>query len=407
MSGGRHEGFSYPAALGRADRDVLQIGVVARQTPCDGHGLRIVRVHAAGARQGELGEFVGVGSLELGQSPVLQNLGGQRVVLGQFLQHFFIGAARAGGGLLDDGQAQLVEEDLAELLGAGEVERLAGDDVGLLLQRDDALAEFVALRGQRGRVDQNTVAFDAVERLTAGHLQLVDEFQLLVGLQLRPQRQVHVQCLVAVLARVLSRLGHIDLRKRNLVRTLAAQVFIVDALPAQVALRQTGQPMRLVHFQHIALQHGVVRVALNLDAVVGKHMAVVLHMLAKLLAAAVFQPGFEPCDHFVERQLHRCIGAAVAQRNVSCFAGLHTEADAHDLGAHFVERSGLGVDGHEVGRLHTGEPVVKQRPVQDGVVLQVGGLRGAAQVGFVEQSRRSIGGAGLVLLDQLGRHIVL
>jgi hypothetical protein len=49
---------------------------------------------------------------------VLQQLGGQRVVLGQLFQHFFVGAARAGGGLLDHGQAQLVEEDFAQLLGA-------------------------------------------------------------------------------------------------------------------------------------------------------------------------------------------------------------------------------------------------------------------------------------------------
>ena len=46
--------------------------------------------------------------------------------------------------------------------------------------------------------------------------------------------------------------------------------------------------MRLVHFQHIALQHGVVREALYFDAVVGQHMAVVFHMLPQLQFLGVF-----------------------------------------------------------------------------------------------------------------------
>jgi hypothetical protein len=66
------------------------------------------------------------------------------------------------------------------------------------------------------------------------------------------------------------------------VRALAAQVFVADAGAAQVALGQAGQAVGLVHFQHVALQHGVVRIALHLDAVVGEHMAVVLDVLAQL-----------------------------------------------------------------------------------------------------------------------------
>ena len=171
----------------------------------------------------ELGQLVGVGALELGQAAVLQQLGRQRVVFGQLFQHLFVGAARAGGGLLDHRHAQLVEEDLAQLLGRAQVEGLAGDLVGLLLQRVDALAHFVALFGQGGRVDQHAIALDAVQRLAAGDFQLVDEAQLVVGLQLGPQDPVHVQRLVAVFTGILGRLGHVDLGKRDLVRTFAAQ----------------------------------------------------------------------------------------------------------------------------------------------------------------------------------------
>jgi len=47
------------------------------------------------------------------------------------MRRFFVRAARAGGGFLHHRQAQLVKEDLAELLGAAQVELLAGDLVGL------------------------------------------------------------------------------------------------------------------------------------------------------------------------------------------------------------------------------------------------------------------------------------
>ena len=68
---------------------------------------------------------------------------------------------------------------------------------------------------------------------------------------------------------------------------LTAQVFVVDAAASQVALGQAGQAMRLVHFEHVALQHGVVGIALDLDAMVRKHMAIVFDVLAQLLFSAV------------------------------------------------------------------------------------------------------------------------
>ncbi len=91
--------------------------------------------------------------------------------------------------------------------------------------------------------------------------------------KLRPQRAVHVQGLVGVFAAVGRGLVHGHLGKRDLVLALAAQVFVADAGAVHVAQRQAGQVVRAVHFQHIALQHGVVRIAAHGDAVVGKHVA--------------------------------------------------------------------------------------------------------------------------------------
>ena len=128
--------------------------------------------------------------------------------------------------------------------------------------------------------------------------------------------------------------------------------------------------MRLVHLQHIALQHGVVRVALHLDAVVGEHVAVVLDVLAELLSAAIFQPRLELRQHRLNGQLVGRIGIAVGERNVGRLAGRDAEAQAHDLGAHFVERRGFGVQRHQFSRLYFRQPRVEGFPGQDGVVLQ-------------------------------------
>ena len=99
-------------------------------------------------------------------------------------------------------------------------------------------------------------------------------------LQLRPQRQVDVQGLIGVFARIFGGFGNIHLVKADLMGAFATQIFKTDAAAPQMALGQAGQSVRLVHFEHIALQHGVVRVALHFNAVVGKHMAVVFDVLA-------------------------------------------------------------------------------------------------------------------------------
>ncbi|MCY1529864.1 hypothetical protein D9M68_650320 [compost metagenome] len=145
---------------------------------------------------------------------------------------------------------------------------------------------------------------------------------------------------------------------------------------------------------------------------VGEHVAVVLHVLAELGVLRVFQPGLELGQHLVERQLLGRVGSTVAQRDVGRRAGRHTEADAHDLGAHLVERGGFGVHRHQVGREHALQPGVEQIPGQDGVVGQVGGALGAAaQVGLVEQAWRAIAGLalglGLVFLEHFRWHVVL
>ena len=95
----------------------MQIRVVARQTARHRHRLRVMGVYPPCAGIGQLRQFVGVGAFEFGQRAVFQNFGGQRVILGEFFQHLFVSASGPCGCFFDDGQAEFVKEDFAELFG--------------------------------------------------------------------------------------------------------------------------------------------------------------------------------------------------------------------------------------------------------------------------------------------------
>ena len=251
---------------------------------------------------------------------MLQDLGRQREVLGQLLQHLLVGAGRAGGGLLDHRQAELDEEDLADLLRTAQVERLAGQLMGLAFELHDALAQFMALRRQRGRVDQHAIALDPVQRLAAGDLEFVDEQQLRVATAGAATSVVHVQRLVGVLAGVFGGAGDVDLVEPDLVRTLAAQVLVLDAGAAQVAFGQAGQPVRPVHLEHITLQHGVVPIPCTSMPWLANTWRSYLTCWPSLWLP-VLQPGLEPRQHLVARQLVRRAGVVVGQRHIRRLAG--------------------------------------------------------------------------------------
>jgi hypothetical protein len=148
------------AALLRPHRDVLQVGVGAAEPSRGRHGLVEVRVHFARFGVHQRRQGVNVRVFQLGQLPVLEKLGRQRMVFGQRLQHFLIGG-RPRLGALDDGKLQLVEQDGAQLLGRVDVERLAGQGVNFLGQPLD-------LGVQLGGKGAQVVDVDA----DAGHLHL-------------------------------------------------------------------------------------------------------------------------------------------------------------------------------------------------------------------------------------------
>ena len=195
----------------------------------------------------------------------------------------------------------------------------------------------MALRGQGRCVNQHAMAFNAVERFAALHFQLIDEMQFVVGLQQWPQSLVHRPGEICILTGVMCSLGNVDLRKRNLVHTLATQVLVRQPLATQMSQGQTFQTVGLVHLQHITLQHGVVHITLHFNPVVGKHMTVVFHVLTQFVFAAVFQPGLELLQDILQRQLRGRVCGVVRQWYVSRMPASHAQTDAHQLRLHLSQ----------------------------------------------------------------------
>ena len=148
------ESFADAAAFGGAHRDVLQIGIVRGQPAGHRHRLRIVGVHAAGARIDHLRQLVGIGGFQLGQAAIVQ----QRPAAADSPRPAWPAlprrwTARRSAVFLTTGKLQLVEQDFAQLLGRIQVERLARQFVGRCSSSSMLCAESHGLRGQHVGVD--------------------------------------------------------------------------------------------------------------------------------------------------------------------------------------------------------------------------------------------------------------
>ena len=113
------EGAADLAAVLGADRDVLQVRIGRRQPPGRGRGERVVGVHAVRRRIDEARQRVGIGRFQLRHLPPVENLLRQLVaLLGEFFERAGAGRPLAGLGLGAAGQAELAEQNVAELLRA-------------------------------------------------------------------------------------------------------------------------------------------------------------------------------------------------------------------------------------------------------------------------------------------------
>ena len=157
------EGLADGGAFLGADRDVLQVGIGAGEAASAGDGLGEAGVDAAGLGVDLLDEGLGVGAAELVELPPVDDAGGQVVALvGEGLQDVDVGGPGAGGGqALAAGKLHLVEQDLAERLGAAEVEGPAGHGVDLGFHDGHAAGEVGGHAAQLGFVHLDAGLFHA------------------------------------------------------------------------------------------------------------------------------------------------------------------------------------------------------------------------------------------------------
>src|SRR5665213_1836624 len=356
------------------------------------------RVHttfaqATGLAIDHLRQLVGVGRLELGEATVLEQQLRQRVIGGELLQHLLVRRWLPGGGLLAHRQLHPGEQDLAELLGRRQVERLAGRLVRLLLERHCALAELAALRGELGTVHQHALPLHAKQHVAHRHFErAVDVRELGIALDRRQEMMVQAQRDVGILARIIGGVLHRHLVESDLRRTLAGDIRIRDRLPVEVPPREVVHVVRLVRLEHVRLQQRVVRDAGELDAVVGEHVLVVLDILPDLGARCIGEPRRQVGEHAREVELVGRAGVAMRERDVARVAGRHGERQPDDLRLHRVEARRFGVEAHEIGIGDTLHPARVGRLVGDDLVVDAFGLarRVGARFGDVEAAPAAV-----------------
>ena len=167
VAGRRDEGAADLAAVLGAHRDVLQVRLVRRQPSGGGRRQRVGRVHAMGLRIDVGRQRVGIGRFQLRDLAPFQNLLREIVaLLGEIVEHLRRGRPRAGLGLGAAGQAHLAEEDVADLLGAADIDRLARDLLDFGLDPRGGLREIARQPRQHLAVDRDAAAFHPRQHAT-------------------------------------------------------------------------------------------------------------------------------------------------------------------------------------------------------------------------------------------------
>src|SRR6516225_4111625 len=164
VSVGCDEGAPDLAALLGADRNVLQVGLGGGEAAGGCRGVRVARVDAVRAGVDVTRQRVGIGRFELRNLAPVENFPRQRVtLLGQVLQGSGAGRPLAGLRLGAACKSKLAEQNIAELLRAARIERLAGERLDFGLERAGALREFTRQPREYVPINRNAAPLHARE----------------------------------------------------------------------------------------------------------------------------------------------------------------------------------------------------------------------------------------------------
>ena len=226
-TGRRNKRLADAPALCRANGNVLQVGIGARQPPGHRRRLAVTGMHATGVAIDHERQFVGVGQFELGQPAIFEDQFRQRMIERQFRQRFLVGGRRAAGRFFDRFQALLVEQDFLNLFRRTEVERLPRLFMRAFFDVDHLGAKLGRQFRQQFAVDQHAVAFHRIQHRHRRHFDVgINMVQFLIGGDARMQRLMQLQRDVRIFSGIFTRLLHRDLFETDAFRASPRNIVI-------------------------------------------------------------------------------------------------------------------------------------------------------------------------------------
>ena len=233
----------------------------------------------------------------------------------------------------------------------------------VLLQPGHFLREFAGHARQHVPVNLDARHFHPRQNRHKGALQCLINLGDLGGMQPRLQKTVQAQSHVGIFSRIGRGAVDLDAVEGNLRFSGADQIFYRDALVVQITVRQRVHAVPVqTCMLCIGQQHRVID-RRHSDALTGKNLEVVFHVLPDLQDARILQHRFEHLQRAVQRYLpfgqrvgveQIAAAGAMRQRHIAGDARFGSQRHADQIGAHFVKRCGLRIDRD---RTRPGDPV--------------------------------------------------
>ena len=332
---------------------------------------------------------IGIGRFQFRQLAPFEHLAGNRRAFGcELFEHRDVGRILPALTLLAALVAELVEQDVAELLGAAHGEFLSGHLVDFSLQPPDLDGEFFRQLRQPRAVHPDAFA------LHRGHHRdqrtvdpLVDARAALAG-EARLERAVEPPGDVGILGGIGGGAVNRDFAEQDRLLASAAHVLERDRDVAQVALGELVHPVAAAHAVlaapgiKIEADHHRVVDRRDVDADLGQHVHIILAVLEHLEDGLVFQQRLQRSERrvhgYLRGLLRKHIAPAVGKRDVAGVIRPQCEAHTDQIGADGIERSGLGIDRYQPRGAGAGDPVFK---LCHGLHRGVGGVIDARHFG--------------------------
>ena len=300
----------------------------------------------AGAGIGEFREGVEVGVFEFDEGAVFDDEGGDGVFVGEGFEDGDVGAG-AGLGAFDDGEFEVVEEDVGELFGGVLVKGFAGGGLDFGLEGFEFDLDFGGEFFEEGGVDHDAVEFHVGEDLDEGHFEVVEERFVLLGGEFGLEDVGEAEGDVGVFGGVLGGAGEGDVGEGDGGFAGADEVGDGGATELEViggkGVHAVGEAGGV---DDVGGDHGIEGEAGEGDAEEAEGVEVVFEVLAGFFDGGVVEKGGE----FLADEVGvEGVFDGTFDGDVEAGAGVGGEGDAAEVGGHGAEGVGFGIDGEEGG----------------------------------------------------------